>query len=89
MILFLLSSFHFFFLILDCICSLLLTCPTTTGFVHSAFTFAYESMLGRSSTSKVSVPPGALITFLQKGLQYVGIEETLQLKMEVPKECVP
>ena len=25
-----------------------------------------------------SIPPGALISFLQKGLQYVGIEETLQ-----------
>lgn len=48
------------------------------GFVHSAFTFAYESMLGRSNTSKANVPPGALISFLQKGLQYVGIEETLR-----------
>mmetsp|Transcript_12527 Transcript_12527/g.23509 ORF Transcript_12527/g.23509 Transcript_12527/m.23509 type:complete len:794 (-) Transcript_12527:131-2512(-) len=48
------------------------------GFVHSAFTFAYESMLGRTNTSKANVPPGALISFLQKGLQYVGIEETLR-----------
>jgi hypothetical protein len=35
-------------------------------------------MLGRSNTSKANVPPGALISFLQKGLQYVGIEETLR-----------
>ncbi len=28
--------------------------------------------------SKANVPPGALISFLQKGLQYVGIEETLR-----------
>lgn len=48
------------------------------GFVHSAFTFAYESMIGRSNVSKANVPPGALISFLQKGLQYVGIEETLR-----------
>lgn len=48
------------------------------GFVHSAFTFAYESMIGRSNVSKANVPPGALITFLQKGLQYVGIEETIR-----------
>lgn len=50
-----------------------------SGFVHSAFSFAHESMLGRTGlrASDKSVPPGALITFLQKGLQYVGIEETL------------
>ena len=51
-----------------------------SGFVHSSFTFAYESMLGRSNmrNAEKSIPPGALISFLQKGLQYVGIEETLQ-----------
>jgi WD40 repeat protein len=51
-----------------------------SGFVHSAFTFAYESLLGRSNirNAEKSVPPGALISFLQKGLQYVGIEENLQ-----------
>jgi hypothetical protein len=51
-----------------------------SGFVHSAFTFVYESMLGRSNIRNAdkSIPPGALISFLQKGLQYVGIEEGLQ-----------
>lgn len=51
-----------------------------SGFVHSAFTFAYESLLGRSNirNAEKSIPPGALISFLQKGLQYVGIEENLQ-----------
>jgi len=29
----------------------------------------------KSSVAQVDVPPGALITFLQKGLEYVGIEE--------------
>jgi hypothetical protein len=50
-----------------------------SGFVHSAFTFVYESMLGKSNIRNAdkSIPPGALITFLQKGLQYVGIEESL------------
>eukprot|EP00591_Stephanopyxis_turris_P007176 CAMPEP_0195530512 /NCGR_PEP_ID=MMETSP0794_2-20130614/33429_1 /TAXON_ID=515487 /ORGANISM="Stephanopyxis turris, Strain CCMP 815" /LENGTH=1193 /DNA_ID=CAMNT_0040662045 /DNA_START=127 /DNA_END=3708 /DNA_ORIENTATION=- len=48
-----------------------------SGFVHSAFTFAYESLLGRSPARNADVPPGALITFLQKGLQYLGIEESL------------
>jgi WD40 repeat protein len=50
-----------------------------SGFVHSAFTFVYESMLGRSSIKNAdkTLPPGALISFLQKGLQYVGVEESL------------
>lgn len=57
-----------------------LTGVFSIGFVHSAFTFAYESLLNRSNVRNVekSVPPGALISFLQKGLQYVGIEESLQ-----------
>lgn len=51
-----------------------------SGFVHSAFSFSHESMLGRTSlrSADKTLPPGALISFLQKGLQYVGIEENLQ-----------
>ena len=45
------------------------------GFSHSAFTFGYESLVTKSSVAQVDVPPGALITFMQKGLEYVGIEE--------------
>ncbi|RLN38328.1 hypothetical protein BBJ28_00017432 [Nothophytophthora sp. Chile5] len=44
------------------------------GFLHSAFTFAYESQLAKSSVISTDLPPGALVSFLQKGLQYVGIE---------------
>ncbi|KAL4085644.1 hypothetical protein PRIC1_014980 [Phytophthora ramorum] len=45
-----------------------------SGFLHSAFTFAYESQLAKSSVVNTELPPGALVSFLQKGLQYVGIE---------------
>ena len=45
------------------------------GFTHTAFSFEYESMVTKSSVSQTEIPPGALITFLQKGLEYVGIEE--------------
>ena len=68
--------FFFSFLFVLCVsCSYLQEC----GFVHSAFTFVHESMLGRTGlrSADQSVPPGALVTFLQKGLQYVGIEESL------------
>jgi transducin (beta)-like 1 len=48
---------------------------TSTGFSHSAFTFAHESLVVKSSTAQTEIPPGALITFLQKGLEYIAIEE--------------
>jgi len=48
-----------------------------SGFVHSAFTFAYESVLAKSKAAQADVPPGALIAFLQKGLQFVDIEAHL------------
>ena len=35
-------------------------------------------MISRSNISRSDIPPGALISFLQKGLQYVGIEETIR-----------
>jgi transducin (beta)-like 1 len=49
-----------------------------SGFSHSAFTFAQESLVSRSVVADSEVPPGALISFLQKGLQYVEIETHLQ-----------
>ena len=48
-----------------------------SGFVHSAFSFAYESMLTKSTAQNADLPPGALVTFVQKGLMYLGIEEHL------------
>lgn len=44
------------------------------GFVHSAFAFNHESLVGRSNVNSLEVPPGALISFVQKGLQYCEIE---------------
>lgn len=49
-----------------------------SGFVHSAFVFAYESLIGRSNIATADIPPGALIHFIQKGLQYVEIEKELE-----------
>ena len=39
------------------------------GFTHSAFTFAHESMVAKANVADAHVPPGALVAFLQKGLQ--------------------
>ena len=54
------------------------------GFVHSAFSFSHESGVGRiRPRNSASVPPGALVMFLQKGLQYVGMEESLAREVRV------
>ena len=65
---------YYFYLLFDVVCLILLSL-CCTGFAHSAFTFSHESLVTRSTISQSDVPPGALITFLQKGLEYVGIEE--------------
>ena len=50
-----------------------------SGFVHSAFTFAYESLISKSMVAShgAEVPPGTLVAFLQKGLQLVSMEHHL------------
>eukprot|EP00002_Diphylleia_rotans_P040818 TRINITY_DN9775_c0_g1_i1.p1 TRINITY_DN9775_c0_g1~~TRINITY_DN9775_c0_g1_i1.p1 ORF type:complete len:481 (+),score=70.87 TRINITY_DN9775_c0_g1_i1:74-1516(+) len=45
-----------------------------SGFSHASFAFQNESHIHRSSIQSTSVPPGALINLLQKGLQYYEIE---------------
>jgi|EP01047_Picozoa_sp_COSAG01_P009832 transducin (beta)-like 1 len=45
-----------------------------SGFVHSAFTFGYESFVNKLNIDGHQVPPGALISILQKGLQYCEVE---------------
>jgi len=44
------------------------------GYVHSAFAFSHESSITKSNIAASDVPPGALISFVQKGLQYAEIE---------------
>ncbi len=48
-----------------------------SGFTHSAFTFSLESHVHQSSINGSSVPPGALISVLQKGLQYIEAESSI------------
>ena len=48
-----------------------------SGFQHAAFTFGFESMVHRAEINGNDVPPGALVSFIQKGLQYVELEANL------------
>ncbi|XP_070539448.1 F-box-like/WD repeat-containing protein TBL1XR1-B [Ptychodera flava] len=45
-----------------------------SGFSHSAFTFGIESHISQSNINGALVPPAALISIIQKGLQYVEAE---------------
>ena len=44
------------------------------GFEHTAFAFAYESMVADTKVYDEYIPPGTLISYLQKALQYVEME---------------
>nr|KYP35788.1 F-box-like/WD repeat-containing protein TBL1XR1-B [Cajanus cajan] len=50
---------------------------TTAGFTHAAFTFGYEAGINKCSIDGNLVPPHALVTFVQKGLQYFEMEANL------------
>lgn len=45
-----------------------------SGFEHSAYAFGHESFIYKSSLESSQLAPGALINFVQKGLQYVELE---------------
>ena len=55
-----------------------------SGFQHSAFTFGLESHVHQTSINGTIIPPGALISVLQKGLQYVEAELSIT---EVTHPC--
>lgn len=70
-----LSSLHSTLTILDV--------PLSAGFSHSAFTFGIESHISQSNINGTLVPPAALISILQKGLQYVEAE------ISINEVCLP
>lgn len=51
-----------------------LTSLASAGFQHSAYTFGIESHISQSNINGALVPPAALLSILQKGLQYTEAE---------------
>lgn len=45
--------------------------------MHAAFAFGYESQVNKSKIDGSQIPPGALLSFVQRGVNFVEIEETL------------
>mmetsp|Transcript_13257 Transcript_13257/g.22832 ORF Transcript_13257/g.22832 Transcript_13257/m.22832 type:complete len:513 (+) Transcript_13257:98-1636(+) len=71
-----------------------------SGFLHSAFTFSHESLVHKSNIKTADVPTGALISYLQRGLQYTELESHLaedgsqidcdeSFSLLCPHKCVP
>ncbi|AES94614.2 WD40 repeat-containing protein HOS15 [Medicago truncatula] len=48
-----------------------------SGFSHSAFVFGNEGGINKCPIDGNMVPPGALVTFVQKGLQFLEMEANL------------
>ncbi|KAL4352118.1 hypothetical protein GQ457_06G035530 [Hibiscus cannabinus] len=48
-----------------------------SGFSHSAYTLGYEAGITKGTIDGNLIPPGALITFVQKGLQYLEMEANI------------
>ena len=51
--------------------------PLSAGFTHAAFVFGCESHVSKVHFKGKDVPVGALVTFIQKGFQYMEIEANL------------
>lgn len=51
--------------------------PMSAGFIHSAFALGYEAGINKCTIDGNLIPPGALVTFVQKGLQYLEMEANL------------
>jgi len=47
---------------------------SNAGFQHSAYTFGIESHISQSNINGALVPPAALLSIIQKGLQYTEAE---------------
>jgi transducin (beta)-like 1 len=45
-----------------------------SGFTHTAFAFNHEAHLAKAPISMEHIPPGSLVTYIQKGLQFDEIE---------------
>lgn len=44
------------------------------GFEHTAFAFAYESMVADTKVYDEYIPPGTLVSYLQKALEHIELE---------------
>ena len=58
------------------------------GFPHSAYVFETESHADASNITSAQIPPGALITLLQKSIVYLNLEKSIRLAKHDPNSSV-
>lgn len=58
-----------------------LSCSACAGFHHASYTFAHESQVHRANIDPNLVPAGALVAFIQKGMQYMEMEGNIEVGM--------
>lgn len=56
-----------------------------SGYCHSAYLFGLESQISQSNVDGALVPPGSLLSLIQKGLQYTEAEISIG---EVCPSCI-
>lgn len=49
-------------------------CINVIGFIHSAYVFGVESHISQTNINGTLVPPAALLSVIQKGLQFTEAE---------------
>ena len=59
-----------------------------SGFEHTAYVFETESFLQSTVLNKTHVPPGALITVLQRSLSYLNLQKSIQRAKKDPNDPV-
>ena len=60
-----------------------------SGFTHSAYVFAHESLLGASLSATADLPPGALVGFVHRGVLFTQMEREVResLGMQAPSSA--
>lgn len=58
------------------------------GFPHAAFVFETESLAERTNITATQIPPGALISLLQKSIIYLKLEKSIRLAKADPNSTI-
>ena len=59
-----------------------------SGFEHTAYVFETESFLQSTVLNKSHVPPGALVTVLQRSLTYLKLQKSIQRAKKNPNDPI-
>ncbi|OHT06414.1 WD repeat protein [Tritrichomonas foetus] len=58
------------------------------GFPHAAFVFETESLADTTNITTAQIPPGALISLLQKSIVYLNLEKSIRMAKQDPDSTI-